>query len=143
MLQQSHQDTGQNSPVFPHQAAAPKECHQEDPSTASLLPLQYFLHHKERMATHPQPMASQQTHKVRRFKMESLAAVLPEFTKGWWGTTLDLKNMSKVWIQEPAIRTLSSPQILHQHSEDGDGAPLKKRCLRLCIPGRLAIYSPV
>ena len=75
--------------------------------------------------------------------MESLAAVLPEFKKGWWGATLDLKNTSNAWIQEPTIRTLSSPQILHQHSESSDGAPLKKGCLRLCIPGRLAISSPV
>ena len=30
--------------------------------------------------------------KPRRFKMESLAAVLPELKKGWWGATLDLKD---------------------------------------------------
>ena len=122
---------------------SPKERHQEDPPTASLLPVQFFPHHEERMAAHPQPTASQQAHKAHRFKMEFLEAVLPEFKKGWWGATLDLKNTSNAWIQEPTIQTLSSPQILHQHSESGEGAPLKKGCLRLCIPGRLAIYSPV
>ena len=30
--------------------------------------------------------------KPRRFKMESLAAVLPELQTGWWGATLDLKD---------------------------------------------------
>lgn len=40
----------------------------------------------------------------RRFKMESLAAVLPELNRGWWGATLDLKDAYLHIAIEPSDR---------------------------------------
>ena len=76
------------------QATSPKERNREGPSTASFLPVQFFPHHKEigRMETILNLRPLNQQIKPRRFKMESLAAVLPELKKGWWGATLDLKD---------------------------------------------------
>ena len=73
---------------------APQECGREGHIRADSFPLSLLSYNEEigRLATYPQSQETLKFIKPPPFKMESLAAVLPELQHNWWGASLDLKD---------------------------------------------------
>ena len=76
------------------QPAPPQECGREGQTRADSFPLSLLPHNEEigRLVTFLNLKKLNKYIKPPPFKMESLAAVLPELQHNWWGASLDLKD---------------------------------------------------